>query len=90
VLKVYHEITPGRLRLHFEDTGPGVPEESLHRLFDRLYRVDKARSRAEGGSGLGLAICKSIVESFGGCIEASNAASGGLGIGIEFPLVPRG
>jgi two-component system sensor histidine kinase BaeS len=87
VLRIFHELTAGRLFLHLEDSGPGAPEESLGRLFDRLYRVDKARSRAQGGSGLGLAICKSIVESFGGRIEASNAPTGGLRISIAFPLL---
>jgi two-component system, OmpR family, sensor histidine kinase BaeS len=87
VLKISSELTPDRLILHFEDTGPGVPEESLGRLFDRLYRVDEARSRAQGGTGLGLAICKSIVESFGGQITASNAYSGGLRITIDFPVL---
>jgi two-component system sensor histidine kinase BaeS len=88
VLKISHEVKPGVLTLHFEDSGPGVPAEALGRLFDRLYRVDKARSRAQGGSGLGLAICRSIVESFGGRIEAINAPSGGLRITINFPALP--
>ncbi len=88
VLWISHELIQDRLSLYFEDSGPGVPEESLGCLFDRLYRVDKARSRAQGGSGLGLAICKGIVESFGGEIEASNAPSGGLRIGIVFPVQP--
>ncbi len=87
VLKISGQITDGNLFLHIEDSGPGVPEESLGRLFDRLYRVDKARSRAHGGSGLGLAICKSIVECFGGRIEASNAISGGLKITMVFPVL---
>jgi two-component system, OmpR family, sensor histidine kinase BaeS len=86
VLKVEHTLTPDQLHLHFEDSGPGAPEESLGRLFDRLYRVDKARSRAQGGSGLGLAICRSIVESFGGRIQASNGAGGGLRISIQLPV----
>jgi two-component system sensor histidine kinase BaeS len=87
VLRIFQELTPGRLFLHFEDSGPGVPEESLGRLFDRLYRVDQARSRAQGGSGLGLAICRSIVEGVGGRIEASHAPSGGLRITISFPVL---
>lgn len=87
VLKIFCELTPDLLLLHFEDSGPGVPEESLGRLFDRLYRVDKARSRAQGGSGLGLAICKSIVEGCGGRIEACNVPSGGLRVTIVFPLL---
>lgn len=87
-LKISNEVQAGRFIMHFEDAGPGVPEESLARLFDRLYRVDKARSRAKGGSGLGLAICKGIVESVGGRIAAANAPGGGLRITVEFPLAP--
>lgn len=76
--------------LKFADTKPGVPPECLERLFDRLYRVDPSRSRAQGGSGLGLAICKTIVEAHGGKISAHNAASGGLQIEIMLPLHKRG
>ncbi len=85
VLRVSHEAGSGELSVSFEDSGPGVPEESLSHLFDRLYRVDRARSREHGGSGLGLAICKSIVESFGGKIEASNSSAGGLKVSMVFP-----
>ena len=76
--------------LQLADTGPGVPHEALPRLFDRLYRVDPARSRAHGGSGLGLAICKTIVEAHSGKIKAHNASSGGLQIEIVFPLQKKG
>ncbi len=85
VLKISIEVGTGELSASFEDSGPGVPEESLALLFDRLYRVDGARSREHGGSGLGLAICKSIVESFGGKIEASNSSTGGLKVSMAFP-----
>lgn len=85
-LKIWDIHTKTRLALYFEDSGPGVPEESLERLFDRLYRVDKSRSRAKGGSGLGLAICRNIVETQGGEIRATNAPCGGLRIEIVFPL----
>ena len=88
VLEIFSELKAGRLHLSFEDSGPGVPEASLKRLFDRLYRVDTARSRAQGGSGLGLAICKSIVEGFGGEIEASQAPGRGLKITVAFPVTP--
>jgi two-component system sensor histidine kinase BaeS len=88
VLKISHDLTPGQFFLYFEDSGPGVPEEALERLFDRLYRVDKARSRAQGGSGLGLAICKGLMECFGGQIAASHAATGGLRISMAFPVLP--
>ncbi|MGA2404602.1 MAG: ATP-binding protein [Syntrophobacteraceae bacterium] len=88
VLKVSLEVGSGELFVSFEDSGPGVPEESLALLFNRLYRVDGARSREYGGSGLGLAICKSIVESFTGKIEASNSPAGGLKVSMVFPRHP--
>jgi len=88
-----HADVPGKLRIRshstgqgltirFEDSGPGVPPESLARLFDRLYRVDCSRSRQSGGSGLGLAICRQIVEAHGGRIEAEHSTLGGLSIRI--------
>jgi two-component system, OmpR family, sensor histidine kinase BaeS len=87
-LKIYEHHTTDRLTVYFEDSGPGVPPDALERLFDRLYRVDKSRSRkmGTGGSGLGLAICKQIVESHEGQIRAANAPSGGLRIEVELPL----
>jgi two-component system sensor histidine kinase BaeS len=95
-----HTEKPGRLIIKqshikdkmyiiFEDTGPGVPEESLPRLFERLYRADSSRSRSTGGSGLGLAICKSIVELHHGNIQAQNGDEGGLKIEITLPLDPN-
>ena len=83
ILRIGHARSANRLILSFEDSGPGVPEASLAKLFDRLYRVDKSRSRRQGGSGLGLSICKSIVTALGGKISAANAAGGGLRIEIE-------
>lgn len=84
--KVFHN----RLVLSFEDSGPGVPEESLVRLFDRFYRLDSSRSRKKGGSGLGLSICKNIAETMGGIISARNTTQGGLGIDIDLPLETGG
>lgn len=60
-----------------KDTGIGIPPEHLAHIFDRFYRVDKSRSRAEGGSGLGLSIARQIVESWGGTIKATSAVGAG-------------
>ena len=70
----------------FEDSGPGVPESELGKLFDRLYRVEGSRSRTTGGAGLGLAICRNIVEAHNGGIDAFSSPMGGLGVKMEIPL----
>ncbi len=87
VLKISGSTDDHLLTLMFTDSGPGVPEEALPRLFDRLYRVDASRDRNTGGSGLGLSICRHIIESHGGRIWAEKSAPGGLSIGIELPLI---
>jgi two-component system sensor histidine kinase CpxA len=68
----------GHVELVVTDTGPGVPPESLARLFDAFYRPDAARTREAGGAGLGLAIVKTCVEACGGAVAARNGASCGL------------
>ncbi|WP_375748554.1 ATP-binding protein [Vibrio sp. HN007] len=74
-----------RVQVVFEDSTPGVPDESLPHLFERLYRVDKSRSRASGGSGLGLAICENIVHAHNGVVHAEHSTLGGLRVVIELP-----
>ncbi len=71
------------------DTAPGVSNEHLGRLFDRLYRVDGSRNRAKGGSGLGLAICQNIVQAHEGTIAASHSPLGGLKLTIHFARRPN-
>jgi two-component system sensor histidine kinase BaeS len=71
--------------LRLEDSGPGVSDDQLARLFDRFYRVEGSRSRTTGGSGLGLSICRNIVEAHGGSIEAGHSPLGGLSIRVELP-----
>lgn len=67
------------------DNGMGVDKESLTRIFDTLYRADKARSNVSDGSGLGLAVCRQIVELHGGMIWAQTNAENGLSIFISLP-----
>jgi two-component system sensor histidine kinase BaeS len=76
----------GRAVLQVDDAAPGVPPQSLPRLFERLYRVDASRSREHGGAGLGLAICRNIVDAHGGTIGAAPSPLGGLRIRVELPL----
>lgn len=67
------------------DTGMGIPEEDLEHIFDRFYRVDKARSRAMGGTGLGLAIAKEIMELHGGKIQVRSVLNVGTTFSLHFP-----
>ena len=71
-----------------QDDGPGIPAEALERVFERFYRVDKARSREEGGTGLGLAIVKHIVQSHGGKVWLESAP--GQGAKCFFTLPAEG
>ena len=85
-LNIVVEQKGSMVEARFEDSGPGVAESELERLFDRLYRVEGSRSRATGGAGLGLAICRNIVEAHNGVIGAFSSPMGGLGVKIEIPL----
>ena len=76
----------GNVIISVSDTGVGIPDEDLPLIFDRFYRVDKARSRADGGSGLGLSIVKSSVLQYGGTITARRLDEGGMKFEVKFDL----
>ena len=72
--------------LNVTDSGPGLSEEALARVFSRFYRADASRGRATGGSGLGLAIVRALVELHGGEVAASNSVDGGATFSVSLPL----
>ena len=81
------EASEGRVELWVRDDGPGIPVESRERIFERFYRVDRARSRETGGTGLGLSIVKHIVQAHGGEVWVNSD----LGAGTTFHFtLPKG
>jgi two-component system phosphate regulon sensor histidine kinase PhoR len=75
----------GQICLEVEDTGIGIPEQDLPRIFERFYRVDKARARALGGTGLGLSIVKHLVQAMHGSIQARSRLGRGTTFSIRLP-----
>src|SRR6266498_5903155 len=80
------ELADGGITVAVGDTGSGIPGEHLPRIFERFYRVDPGRSRAQGGTGLGLAIVKHLVEAHGGWVEAESVLGRGTTIRMHFPV----
>jgi signal transduction histidine kinase len=78
--------TGDTIELSIRDSGPGLPPDELDRIFDRFYRADASRHRADGGSGLGLAIAKSIIQAHGGQIRAESEQGNGLAVIITLPV----
>ncbi|MCQ2978666.1 MAG: cell wall metabolism sensor histidine kinase WalK [Clostridia bacterium] len=85
-IKVYSKKTEDTLEIIVEDNGMGIPKEDLERIFERFYRVDKARSRAMGGTGLGLPIAKEIMQMHGGDIVMESEYKVGSTCHIIFPI----
>lgn len=73
------------VKVRVEDTGEGIAAEHLPHLCERFYRVDMARSRAQGGFGLGLSICRSIAEAHGGSVEIESALGRGTAVTVRLP-----
>ena len=79
----------GRIEVSIKDDGPGIPEEAQARIFERFYRVDKARSREQGGTGLGLAIVKHVVQAHGGEVHVQSELGRGSTFSFSLPGVGK-
>jgi two-component system sensor histidine kinase SenX3 len=87
-VEVRVEGRDGSVVLIVEDSGIGIPSRDLPRIFERFYRVDRARSRETGGTGLGLAIVKHVVENHGGSVEVRSELGRGSTFEVRLPAAP--
>ncbi|MCA1636277.1 MAG: PAS domain-containing protein [Acidobacteria bacterium] len=85
-VRIAHERAAGRDRVHVADTGEGIALEHVERIFERFYRIDRARSRALGGTGLGLAIVKHLARAHGGEASVRSAPGQGSTFTVELPV----
>jgi two-component system phosphate regulon sensor histidine kinase PhoR len=88
-ITILSQASNGLAQTSITDTGIGIPETDLPLIFDRFYRVDKARSRPAGGTGLGLSIVKFIVEALGGRIWVESKVNAGTTFTFTLPLNDR-
>ena len=88
-ITIYAGSRSNYLEVAVKDTGMGIPSEDLGRIFERFYRVDKARTRKDGGSGLGLAIARQITEAHGGTINIASQEGEGTEVTIILPIAAR-
>jgi two-component system sensor histidine kinase BaeS len=86
-VRIEAELDGAILRLHLDDSAPGVPDAALPQLAQRFYRVDASRSRAHGGAGLGLALCRRLLEAQGATLGFAHSQIKGLRATIAIPLV---
>jgi two-component system phosphate regulon sensor histidine kinase PhoR len=84
-VEIAADIVDGKYRLQVKDTGPGIPQEDVARVFERFYRVDKSRTRP-GGTGLGLSIVKNLVHVLGGEVSVANRPRGGAEFTVTLPI----
>lgn len=88
-IKITAETSDDNLVIQIQDSAPGVSTENLQNIFNRLFRVDKSRSRSLGGAGLGLSLCQSIIETHQGEIVADHSPLGGVLMTITLPLYKK-
>lgn len=81
------EVNEQNIIIHWQDSEPGVPDDQMDRLFERLFRAEGSRSRASGGAGLGLSLCKNIAEAHDGSISVQHSPLGGLWFQLHLPAI---
>ncbi len=86
-IRISGETQNGTLKLSVTDTGNGIPNDELYRIFERFYRVDKSRTRESGGTGLGLSIVRHAIESQGGTINVTSRIGSGSTFTIQLPVL---
>ena len=84
-IKIYAAEPGDKIKIVIEDSGIGIPSKDIPRIFERFYRVDKARSREMGGTGLGLSIVKHIIELHGGTAGVESSESFGSKFWFTIP-----
>jgi len=89
-LKILLTVADNNAIIKISDTGMGIPQEALEHIFERFYRVDKARSRSTGGSGLGLSIVRNIVKRNNGEIQVESVVNSGTTVSVSFPIFEIG
>jgi two-component system phosphate regulon sensor histidine kinase PhoR len=87
-VSVYARTGAGGVTIAVQDSGIGIEQKHLHRLFERFYRVDKGRSRDMGGTGLGLSIVKHLATAMHGDVRVESAPGQGSTFFVELPLAP--
>jgi two-component system sensor histidine kinase KdpD len=87
-VRIAAEVQGDRVAVTVEDDGPGVPDGSLPRLFEKFYRVPRAREGSRRGTGVGMAVARGLVEAMGGDIDAHRSALGGLAVTVRLPIAP--
>ncbi|MDI3328349.1 MAG: ATP-binding protein [Alicyclobacillaceae bacterium] len=80
-------VQDGRATITVRDSGQGIPEEDIPKVFERFYRVDKSRSRRGGGAGIGLTIVKRLVEAHGGTVEIESSPGKGTAVFVHVPAL---
>lgn len=86
-ISIHVEVHGDSVRVAVSDTGPGIPQHALKKVFDDFYRVDNDLTRATGGTGIGLALVKKFMIAMGGSVKATNNNESGCTITLQFPYV---